>query len=190
MPDLTALSEKNRRYVDEVERLLRQGELYGDVKARPKDVAWMRICYFSARELSTCAKRQYFALILAADGSGAGFGYNGGPSGVTHCKDGGCPRFQEGSAAGTNYDNCIAIHAEENALIRSAPDRRSGGTIYINGTPCFGCAKKICNSGLKRVVVVDDPSYADGKRGYDFMRKTGLDVVVLKPDLFDEFKET
>lgn len=158
-----------------------------DLRRQAKDLSWMRICFFSAAELSTCAKRQYFSVVLSQDGSVAGVGYNGGPPGMQHCKDGGCPRFQEGSAPGSNYDNCIAIHAEENALIRSSPERRASGTLYVNGPPCFGCAKKICNSGVHRVVVVDDPSYAAAEQSYDFMERAGLDLEVLSPDLFKEW---
>jgi dCMP deaminase len=152
----------------------------------PKQKKWMEISFFSASKLSTCGKRQYCAYILAPDGSVAGVGYNGGPSGLTHCVDGGCPRLAAGSAPGSNYDDCIAIHAEENALMRSTPERRAGGTLIVNGPPCFGCAKKMCNSGLSQVVIVDDPSYAQASAGWEFMRKAGLEVIILDPDLFKE----
>lgn len=152
-----------------------------------KDKAWMDICYYSASQLSTCGKRQYCSIVLAADGSVAGMGYNGAPPGMQHCVDGGCPRFQEGSVPGSNYDNCVSIHAEENAIIRSSPERRAGGSLYINGTPCFGCAKKICNSGIARAIVVDDPSYPAGAESYKFIFKAGIDVLLLDPSMFKEF---
>lgn len=177
------------QFVAEVERQLRILDKGWDVESspRPKDKAWMDICYFSAARLSTCGKRQYCSVILGADGSVVGMGYNGSPPGMKHCIDGGCPRFLEGSVPGTNYDNCVSVHAEENAIIRSAPEARRGGTILVNGTPCFGCAKKICNSGVDRAVVVDDPSYPTGEDSYKFIYKAGIDVVLLDPKLFEEF---
>jgi dCMP deaminase len=179
---------KPNEFVREVERLLRIEEKVWEATSNPtaKDKAWMDICYYSAAKLSTCGKRQYCSVILAADGSVAGMGYNGAPPGMQHCIDGGCPRFQEGSVPGSNYDNCVSIHAEENAIIRSSPERRAGGTLLVNGTPCFGCAKKICNSGVARAVVVDDPSYPMGSESYKFIYKAGIDVVLLDPSLFKE----
>lgn len=155
----------------------------------PKMLKWMRICHFMADELSTCAKRQYCSIILATDQSTVGVGYNGGPPGMRHCVSGGCPRMQEGSAPGSNYDNCISIHAEENAIIRSDPVRRAGGTLFVNGTPCFGCAKKICNSGVSTLVGVYDDTYATALDACDFIDRAGIRVVLLDPDLFKEFHD-
>lgn len=176
-------------FVVEVERQLRIADKGWDLESNPtrKDKDWMDICYFIAGKLSTCGKRQYCSVILGTDGSVVGMGYNGAPPGMQHCIDGGCPRFQEGSVPGSNYDNCVSIHAEENAIIRSSPEGRRGGTLLVNGTPCFGCAKKICNSGVARAVVVDDPSYPTGADSYKFIYKAGIDVVLLDPDLFKEW---
>ena len=43
-------------------------------------------------------------------------------------------------------------HAEVNAMLRSDPKARIGGTIYINLQPCEECAKMIAGSGISRVV--------------------------------------
>lgn len=125
-----------------------------------KDLKWLRLCMAGAHEFSTCGKRQYMAIIVDRHGHDVGIGYNGGPKNYLHCKDGGCPRLAEGSVPGSVYDNCIAIHAEQNAILHSDyTARRDGGTLYVNGPPCFTCTKLISNSGLKRVVFVEDPSY-------------------------------
>jgi dCMP deaminase len=173
------------RFQHHAKRATRLDELFGKYDLpTPKDTKWMQACFRLAPLFSTCAKRQYFSFVLAPDGSIAGGGYNGAPSGMQHCVDGGCPRFQRGSAPGSNYDDCVAVHAEENALLRSSPDRRKDGTLYVNGPPCFGCAKKITASGVVRVVIVDDPSYAQAKEGWEFMRRAGLEVAVLDPARF------
>ena len=131
-----------------------------------KELKYLYSCEMQAKLFSTCGKRQYFALVIDGNGHIVGTGYNGGPSGTKHCNEGGCPRLAEGSAPGSNYDNCIAIHAEANALLHSDySERRDGrGTIFVNGTPCYSCAKLIANSYLDRVVCIADDTYEDWPR--------------------------
>lgn len=146
-----------------------------------RDWKWLRLCEFAAKEFSTCGKRQYFSIVLDRDGRVVGTGYNGSPPGIPHCIDGHCPRFQEGSPSGSSYDNCISIHAEENALIWSDRTARVGGTLVINGTPCWGCGKKIAGSGVHRLVYLRDESYADLPRVEAILEAAG--VVCIGADL-------
>lgn len=140
-----------------------------------RDLHWLQVCTFAAPLFSTCGKRQYFAIVLDNQGRVVGTGYNGAPPGIRHCVDGGCPRWQQGSAPGTTYDNCIAIHAEENALLWSDRTLRAGGsTLVVNGPPCYGCAKKIAGSGVRRLVYLEDPSYADWDRARELLVTAGV----------------
>lgn len=132
-----------------------------------------------AKIFSTCAKRQYMAIILSPEGRVIGTGYNGSPPGVAHCNDGYCPRLQEGSASGASYSNCISIHAEANALMYSNRDERLGGTLYVNGQPCWDCGKLLAGSGLARVVIIGDSTYADSDRVNQFITGAGVHVTVL-----------
>lgn len=141
----------------------------------------MAMCETGARLFSTCGKRKYFAMCFDAYGRVIGSGYNGGPPGYPHCVDGGCPRFLEGSAPGSSYDNCIAIHAEENALIYSDFTARRGGLLMVNGHPCFGCAKKVAGSGVATFAYLSDITYADGKRAVDLLNECGIETVDLVP---------
>jgi len=105
-----------------------------------------------------------------------GMGYNGGPKNYTHCEDGGCPRLTECSPNGSNYDNCIAVHAEQNALLHS--DHSSRPTrLYVNGPPCFTCAKLIVNSTVKKVFYIRDESYTDWSNVAEFMKKNNVDII-------------
>lgn len=125
-----------------------------------KDIKWMKFCISGATLFSTCSKRQYFSIILDSQGHVLGTGYNGGPKNTVHCNEGGCPRAIENSKSGSSYDNCIAIHAEQNALLHSNySDRIAGSTLYVNGPPCYTCAKLIINSGITRIVHTYDDSY-------------------------------
>jgi deoxycytidylate deaminase len=92
--------------------------------------------------------------------------------------------LQEGSAHGSSYDNCIAIHAEANALLWSDRTDRQNGTIIINGPPCWGCGKEIAGSGVKRLVYMTDPAYADWERVQGMLEQSGVTCVgVDKQDL-------
>lgn len=143
-----------------------------------KDRKWIQMCVDGAQRFSTCGRRQYFAIIVDLNGHVLGTGYNGGPSGTLHCNEGGCPRLYSDSAPGVDYTNCIAIHAEANALLHSDYiTRQLGGTLYVNGAPCSDCAKLIANSGLRRLVYLDD-GYRPGP-GLELLKRVGFQLVAL-----------
>jgi len=101
---------------------------------------------------STCVRRQVGA-VVAADRHIVATGYNGPPSGMPHCDDGGCLRATAaGVARSVDYSSCVAVHAELNALLRSAPADRDGATLYCTDLPCWDCARAVANSGIVRVV--------------------------------------
>lgn len=80
-------------------------------------------------------------------------GYNGSPSGGASCLAGECPRGllsgDELAHNSADYSNCVALHAEQNAI---AYARERGDTIYITGAPCDMCGKLIKAAGIGRVV--------------------------------------
>lgn len=136
-----------------------------NVSVSRTEIKWLRSLDFLAQQFSTCAKRQYAAVVLAPNRRVAGFGYNGSPPGMAHCTDGACPRMQENAAAGSNYDTCISQHAEAGALLWSDVSMRLKGTLIVNGPPCMGCAKLIASSGLARVIYRYDPDYVYSQWG-------------------------
>lgn len=145
-----------------------------------KDIKWLKLCVEGAKIFATCGKRQYFAVILDPNGHVLGTGYNGGPKGTKHCIDGGCPRFIEGTPNGASYDNCIAIHAEQNALLHSDYNARiAGSTLYVNGPPCSTCAKLIANSGITRIVHMPDAAYAQWDEIKTSLEALGIEVVTI-----------
>lgn len=107
-------------------------------------------------ERATCTRRKVGAVLTTHDNIIVSTGYNGAPSGYTHCTDGGCPRGKLAHTevpAGADYNQypCVAVHAEANAIIR-AGSRAVGGTIYVNSQPCQQCSNLIRGVGIKRVV--------------------------------------
>lgn len=152
----------------------------------PYEYKWLESCQHLAGVFSTCAKRQYFCVILADNKRVLGTGYNGSPPGYAHCNQidingvSPCPRMNVGSAAGSNYDNCISNHAEANALLWSDPHDRRGATLIVNGPPCFTCAKLIVSSGIVRVIGYSDASYDRADDVVKFFRDNGVDVALIQ----------
>jgi len=138
----------------------------------------MQMCTDHARVFSTCGKKKYTAVLVDDYGHVVGIGYNGGPKGFEHCEDGGCPRYLENSSAGSSYDNCIAVHAEQNAFLHSDYSSQAK-KIYVNGPPCFTCAKLIANSTVKKVFYTEDNSYSQWKDIEAFLNKAGIETVMV-----------
>lgn len=128
----------------------------------------------------TCARRNYMALVLSPTGRILGTGYNGTPPGFLHCDQGGCPRASTDCDPGSSYSNCLAIHAEANALLHSDRGDREGGTLIINGPPCWECARLISGSGIKTVVYKQDAAYKDWARIRMFLSRAEIELVEIR----------
>ncbi len=95
--------------------------------------------------------------VLVKDNRIIATGYNGTPKGLPNCNQGGCPRCNQGTArCGEALDQCLCLHAEENALLEAGKERIGNGEthtiLYCTTCPCIGCAKKIVQIGVKEVV--------------------------------------
>lgn len=105
-----------------------------------------------------CSRRQVGAAMFTADHRVVATGYNGAPSGAPGClTTGACPRATSGVAPlVTSYESgageCIALHAEDNILLRATWADMVGSTLYITCEPCAGCRKRISGTPLARVV--------------------------------------
>jgi dCMP deaminase len=105
-----------------------------------------------------CSRRQVGAVIVTPHNRVVSTGYNGAPSGHRGClTEGACPRGQSSvETLITSYDTgpgmCIALHAEQNALLRASWADMQGGTLYVTCEPCPGCARMIIGTPLSFVV--------------------------------------
>lgn len=137
---------------------------------------------------SKCVRDGVGAVIVSFDNRVVATGYNGPPAGLpaisNDCRNW-CPRSKMGPlSTNPQYDDCVSLHAEANALMVCDRRDREGGSIFVSSGVCFNCAKLIANSGLKFVYVWDEVSetrhaYRNCKRSYDFMRSCGLHVEVM-----------
>lgn len=104
---------------------------------------------------STCLRRHVGAVIVK-DKHVIASGYNGAPKGIAHCDErGGCLRQKLNVPSGQRHELCMALHAEQNAIIQAACLGQSveGATIYVTHQPCVICAKMIINAGIDKIVV-------------------------------------
>lgn len=162
----------------------RKGRARGS-RSRPRRPTWDETWIESAEIIgrrSRCVRRQAGCVIVTSDNQITAQGYNGPPAGLITSSDmcsSFCPRAttKETSAS---YDNCVASHAEANALIQSDRGSHVGGTAYVSTSPCFGCAKLLANSGLKKIVtrVLPQDWYRDPQHVLQFLMSCGLEVVV------------
>lgn len=127
---------------------------------------------------STCIRRKYGAIIVKEDQI-ISTGYNGSPRGVTNCDDvSKCVRQEKNIPQGSNYELCMSVHAEQNAIISANRIDMVGSTLYLAGTdiddniidslPCLLCTKMIINAGIERVICLN----SDGK--YNILDDTKL----------------
>jgi len=114
---------------------------------------------------STCNRACVGAVIVRDEGTICSTGRNGAPRGQAHCDDIG-HLMKDG--------HCIrALHAESNAL-DFAYERVDGYTLYTTHYPCWNCAQRIVQRGIRRVVYGQD--YRNGDKVAEMLRLAGVDL--------------
>ena len=132
------------------------------VDPRPDwDTYFMEIAHVVSTR-ANCSRRKVAAVIVS-DRRIISTGYNGTPRGVTNCFEGGCPRCSGNAPSGTSLEECICVHAEQNAICQAAYHGISvaDATIYVTISPCLTCAKLIINAGIKEVVYGGDYAFTE-----------------------------
>jgi dCMP deaminase len=114
-----------------------------------------------------CSRRAVGAVVVK-DNRIKSTGYNGSPPGGPSCLQGQCPRglmskteVPPESSYDTGPGTCIALHAEQNALLYASPDDRQGATLYLTDKPCDGCWRMIQGSGINRVIYGSADDYLE-----------------------------
>lgn len=134
-----------------------------------------------AKNFSSLSKaiRRKVGCIIVKDGQIISNGFNGTPSGF----DNSCEYLKEEKSPDVNYNpNNLTtkpevLHAESNALMKLARSTNSsiGSTMYLTCSPCFECAKLIVQSGIIRLVYIDDYR---SEKGIELLRQT--DIIIEK----------
>jgi dCMP deaminase len=127
------------------------------------DRAYLKMAQEWAK-LSHCYRKKVGAL-LVKDGMLISDGYNGTPSGF--------PNTCENDLGETHW---YVLHAEANAITKIAKSTNNAkdSTLYITLSPCKDCCKLILQSGIKRMVYVEE--YKDNT-AIHFLQNAGIEVV-------------
>lgn len=132
------------------------------------DIAYLKMALEWAK-LSYCNRKKVGALIVK-DRMIISDGYNGTPSGFNNqCED---------ECGKTHW---YVLHAEANAILKLASSTQSAkdATLYITLSPCRECSKLILQSGIRRLVFIDE--YSDNE-GINLLRERGIIVERIPKD--------
>jgi dCMP deaminase len=117
----------------------------------------------------TCDRRKVGSVIVDNQNRLVASGYNGAPKGMPHCDDVGHELKEiEGR------QSCVrTLHAESNA-IDDAGSRAQGCKIYVTVTPCYPCAQRIVQAGIRCVVYSEWYESQNTKLVQEFFRKADV----------------
>lgn len=121
---------------------------------------------------STCLRRQVGAVIVK-DKNILSTGYNGAPSGITHCEVTGCLREKLNVPSGERHELCRGLHAEQNAIIQAAYHGTSikDSILYCTNLPCSICSKMLINAGIVKIIYKE--GYMD-ELGKEMIEESGI----------------
>ena len=120
---------------------------------------------------STCARRAVGAILVDERYKVLSTGYNGVPSGFSHCIDVPCLGAQDTPG---DSSRCMAIHAEVNVIVQCAR-LDLARILYVSCTPCFTCAKMLCNTPVRRIVSAEEYSESEG---LTVLRQAGIELSI------------
>ena len=106
----------------------------------------------------TCARRKTGCILVNDRNHVLATGYNGKKSGTIECFKSPCSGAD--APSGQRLDECMAIHAEANALLQCR-DVYEIYTAYCTTAPCIHCVKLLSNTSCKRIIFLDDYPHSD-----------------------------
>lgn len=140
----------------------------------PTDFYFLRMAKLVS-ERGTCARRKVGCVFVNKRNHVIATGYNGNPSGFTHCIDEPCDGST--SKSGTDLDKCQAIHAEQNALLQ-CKDVYSIDRVYTTLEPCIHCIKLLLNTSANQIIYGEKYVHKKARslwqmsgRGYTYINK-------------------
>ena len=127
------------------------------------DKAYLKMAQEWAK-LSYCTRKQVGALIVK-DRMIISDGYNGTPSGFENC-------CEDGDGKTLWY----VLHAEANAILKLARSTQSalGATLYLTLSPCKECSKLILQSGISKLIYINE--YSDNE-GITLLENHGIEII-------------
>lgn len=135
---------------------------------------WMDLAK-KVQEQSSCVRRHVGAVIVRDDQL-LSYGFNHTPNNIPQCTEETCIRKINNIKSGTRHEMCLAVHAEQNALIMALKKgiNVEGATIYVTDSPCIICTKLLINAGIKTVYY--DNNYPD-ELSLQLLNQAGVDII-------------
>ena len=144
---------------------------------QPADFYFLRMALLVS-ERGTCVRRKVGCILVNKKNHVLATGYNGNPSGFSHCLDNPCKGAN--STSGKDLDKCEAIHAEQNALLQ-CKDVYDIDRVYTTVEPCVHCVKLLLNTSTQQIIYgekyVHDQArilWESSGRGYTYINKKVL----------------
>ncbi|MFH1365566.1 MAG: deaminase [archaeon] len=140
-------------------------------------------------ERSTCL-RHHVGAIIVRDKRVLTTGYNGAAIGKKDCTELGCNKDRLGLGSGKSYEECRAIHAEQNAIIQAGIHGivLKDSILYLTHTPCKMCAKEIVQTGIKKIISYQDFSGDLGAKEY--LEESKIEIIKIpRPSNILSFKD-
>lgn len=137
-------------------------------KQKRMDKLYLDLAYRISQE--SVATRSKVGAIIVKNNNICSFGWNGVPSGVPN------DSIEGTDENGNIVTNPMTLHAESNAMmkmLRHGSESTEGATLYITLSPCYECAKMIFQSGITRLVYLDEYRIIDG---LNFLKEMGIQV--------------
>ncbi|MCP4129413.1 MAG: cytidine deaminase [bacterium] len=149
------------------------------MKERPSWDKYFMIIAADVATRSTCIRRNVGAVVVKEKRI-LTTGYNGVPSGISHCTKETCLRSKFNVPSGERHELCRGLHAEQNTVIQAALHGVGikDAIIYITHQPCSICTKMLINSGIKKFIY--QSPYPD-QLAAEMMDEAGIEQVIL-PD--------
>lgn len=135
------------------------------------DEYFMGIALLSAQR-SKDPKTQVGACIVSEDNRILSIGYNGFPNGINDHE------YPWNSESPENYPECkkdwYVVHSELNAILNYKGESLKGTKIYVTLFPCNECAKAIIQSGINKIVYLDDKDNIKTKISKKMLKDAGV----------------
>jgi dCMP deaminase len=109
---------------------------------------------------STCARRQVGCVLVDFNDRIIATGHNGTPIGIEHCIEAPCKGASMPS--GTGLEVCLAVHAENNALIQ-CKDAFQISKCYVTASPCLSCLKALLNTSVQQIIFLEEYPHSESK---------------------------
>lgn len=127
------------------------------------DITFLKIAQLLSQ--NSYASRRKVGCVITKNNSIISDGYNGTPVNyhTNECED------ENGE---TKWE---VLHAEANAITKLAKSTQSseGATLYITFSPCKQCSKLVLQSGITRVVFIDEHSDTSG---LELLARAGVEI--------------